>query len=219
MLRKFRIFRILVALVITNSEDINSYESKEENEPKPLYSIVAASKRAKSFEKHYPKQVNSWAQYIEGQGSIPKKPLDSYTTISRNNKESARNKPVIEANIAGNPKNVLLDTGSANNVIDYNYLKGLSEKYPNIKMFRQGGVLKCANGSDLPIIGYTVLTVKLGDNSTETKFTVVQEIFPNVILGMKYMQSTGLSINPSKCRATINDCVIPFASQHSYQEN
>lgn len=200
-----------------SSEHVAAYAEDfgdERQQPtKELYSIVTAKKTCTPPIKQYPKSVVSWAQYINNQGSKPRKPLDSYTTISKSNKESARNKPVITARIGSQDKNVLLDTGSVGNVIDYNFLASLQKQGTPVKILRYNGALKCANGSDLPIIGYTLLPVKVGYQSHLTKFIVVKAIFPNVILGMSFMQKSGLSVDPSNMCARIKQDSVPFVSQ------
>lgn len=79
--------------------------------------------------------------------------------------------------------------------------------------------LKCANGSDLHVTGYAVMNVKLGSHIIQTKFTVVDKLSPNVILGMKFMKKLDISLNPSEQCIKIYRPgsqfaeVVPFISQ------
>ena len=204
-------------------EDFHEYEDGRNNENVPqMYVIQKKSK----IEKIYPKLVNNWAQYVEGQGKKPKNHI-ARTVISSSQSEVAQHKPVIKVNLFESSKNVLLDTGCDSNVIDYNYLKSLSVKN-SFKVLPRKSSLKCANGSPLSVIGYTVLPVCIGSKKISTKFTIVEKIFPNVILGMKSMRLFQLSVNPSKECAEMQIRkgfssgieIVPFLSQsQSHQEN
>ena len=57
--------------------------------------------------------------------------------------------------------------------------------WEGLKIYQQRGALKCTNGSDLKIIGYTVLPVSIGNNVCNAKLTMVQIIFPKIIIGMQ----------------------------------
>ena len=162
--------------------------------------------------KKEPEEINHWLGYINGKAKKPK------TVISISNPERARNKPIIRAKVNGADKNILLDTGCENNVIDYGFLKKIS-KGNSVNFLQKQGRLKCANGSPLPILGYTVLPVKLGDHVSEMKFTVVEEIFPNVIIGLKYMKRLGITILTGEDAVKIHNTTIPFISKTESVEN
>jgi len=190
--------------------------------------IYSISKNNVSFnhrkEKKYPKHVQSWSQYIEGSGGKPKKAISTvndsqsrYTKISYSNPEPAKNKPIVCGKIFGVTKNLLLDTGAEANVIDFNFLKSLNGKFGKVKIYRKHSNLKCANGSPLSVVGYSVLPVNLKGKEFSIKFTVVDSIFPNVILGMQSMRKMKLIIEPLNGQAKIIDLngesnIIPFIS-------
>jgi len=79
--------------------------------------------------------------------------------------------------------------------------------------------LRCANGSDLLVLGYSVLDVKIGSQTTQAKFTVAQQLSPNIILGMKFMKKMDVTLKPSSQCITVGipgsntRDVIPFISQ------
>ena len=124
--------------------------------------------------------------------------------------------------IADTKQNFLLDTGAETNVLDFELLKKLIQPGKNIKLYPQKTSLKCANGNSLSVIGYTVIPIQIGDSLKMVKFTVVDHIFPKVILGMRFLRKFKIVINVSKSQISFrNDAgnliVVPFLS--SAQEN
>ena len=79
-------------------------------------------------------------------------------------------------------------------MIDFSFLKSLTGS----KIYHKSGSLKCANGSLINIMGYTILPITINSKTVRTKMTVVNEMFPNVILGMKATYTLNLSVHPSK---------------------
>lgn len=198
-----------------DDEPVEAVVQKENHtkEPNALYTIQQEKKK-----KVYPKNICAWAQYINGEGKMPKRSY-ARTVISSSRSEIARHKPVIQVKICDKYKNVLLDTGCDTNVIDYSFLKSLTGG----KIYYKSGTLKCANGSLINIMGYTILPLTIDSKTVRTKMTVVNEMFPNVILGMKAMHTLNLSVHPSKECAelhTLNGTrvEIPFISQTNKQE-
>jgi len=209
---------------------------ESDNEPHEDTTIYSILKPSVQKSKKYPKPVNAWFQYINGNGNRPKMPLtkisstkDSksiaashYTKISSSNSEPARNKPIVGGTIAGVKKNFLFDTGAETNVIDFGLVKELNKEGKNLVMYKQKTSLKCANGSPLSVLGYTVVPIQVGDLVKMVKFTVVEKIFPKVILGMRFMRKCNVTVNPSKSQISFNNeagnlIVVPFVS--SSQEN
>jgi hypothetical protein len=170
-------------------------------------------------EKQCPQPVLSWLQYIEGNGGKPKRPLYSETLISKSSPETAKNKPVVRGKIGNLAKNMLIDTGSDNNVLDYKLLLELAKLDTDIKFLKNDGILKCANGTDLTIRGYTVLKINIGGTIFQTKFSVVSEIFPRIILGTRFLRSAKMKVDISNLCASFFDpsrqseIVVPFISQ------
>ena len=110
-----------------------------------------------------------------------KKALKSeYTCISSSNSEPAKHKPIVNGRVAGINKNILLDTGAETNVMDFELLKQLKSEKNKLKIFKQKSTLKCANGSSLFAIGYSVVpvtigTIKKGDNKPLIKGRVCNQ--------------------------------------------
>ena len=82
--------------------------------------------------------------------------------------------------------------------------------------------LKCAYGSSLSVIGYTVVPIQIADSVQMIKFTVVKQIFPKIILGMNFMRKFKIIVNAPKSQISFindngNQIIVPFVS--SLQEN
>lgn len=201
------------------SKEAEEFPQIEQDAPEMKNSYAEAcyslSLQKKQKPKTYPKYIENWAQYIAGQGKLPKSGV-ARTVISSSNDELARHKPIIKASIMNIPKNVLIDSGCDTSVIDLNFLKKIGGK-----IYYKDGSLRCANGSPMKIVGYSVLEVLIGSRKAKVKMTVVSSIFPNVILGMRAMRNFNLVINPAdECVELKNSSVdkkcaeiIPFISQ------
>ena len=108
---------------------------------------------------------------------------------------------------------VLFDSGAETNVISYELLKQLEQEGMRTRLDRVNGRLKCANGSLINIMGYTTVEIQIGTKQVPIKFTVVENIFPKIIVGLRMMKQWKIDIIPS------NDCIrvegvdIPFMSK------
>ena len=77
-------------------------------------------------------------------------------------------------------------------------LKQLNSGKNKLKNFSQKSTSKCANGSSLFAILYRVVPVTIGNRVLNAKFTVVEIIFPRIILGMNLMRKFNIVLEPSK---------------------
>ena len=90
-------------------------------------------------------------------------------------------------------------------------------------MYNQHSSLRCANGSSISVIGFSVLPITIGSKTIKLKMAVVDTIFPNVILGMGAMRKFNTIVNPSneciELRNVENSIIerVPFVSQSSKQ--
>ena len=174
-------------------------------------SIQKSNNKIKS--KVYPKQINNWSQFINGQGGKPKE-FDNVTKISHTNPESARNKPIVSVEIENNGKaNVLFDTGCDCNVVDYSFFEKLAKLDKSLKIVPKTSQLTCANGTKLNVIGYTILKFKIESVEIKAKFTIVETIFPKIIIGIKTMIKEKISVNAGMCCLDIKGRMV--ASFHS----
>lgn len=164
------------------------------------------TKKKSDVKTAYPREIYLWTNYIEGHGAKPRKAYyKSRTVISSNNKEPAANKPIVTCRVSGENKNVMFDTGSESNVIDAKFATKL-----RANILQKNGRLRCANGTPINVIGYTVLHMNIGNTHFPCKFTVVSELFPNVIVGIKTMKKEKIVIDPG------NDCVHTKAGKISF---
>ena len=168
-------------------------------------------------------EIDEWLNFVNGDGEKPMhsdKPSDfskqkATTVISRSNVELARNKPVVSCIVEGRSKNVFFDTGSENNVIDFEYVKSIGCKM----IERQSGHMKCANGTPLKIMGYAVVNVSVGTYNFKCKCTVVEKIFPNLIIGLKTQKRQFIDISASRDCIIIRGEEVQFVSKVAVSEN
>ena len=165
-------------------------------------------------------EIDQWSKYVNGNSNAPSitphnvaeisthKPT---TVISTSNPEYAKNKPVVKCIVENAPKNVFFDSGCESNIIDSQYLKKLGSKI----LWKEGGHIKCANGSPIKIVGYTVITVNVGRSSFKCKCTVVERIFPKLIIGIKTMKRECIDISASRDCIIVRGEVINFISKVS----
>ena len=158
----------------------------------------------------YSEEINEICDYVNGKNNTLSKPSKTVITDSRS--EHAENKPVVQCKVFGKNKNILFDTGCESNVIDWTYLKSLSS-LSKIKILRAQGNMRCANGSIIKILGYTVLPLNIGGMIKEIKFTVVQAVFPNVIIGLRQMKADKIMVNPRYDRIEIDGVHAQFVSK------
>ena len=113
-------------------------------------------------------------------------------------------------------KNVLVDTGSQSSVMDYSFLRSLQAGGKKVKILYRNALLTCANGSNLAVIGYSVLNLQIGTKSFRCKFSIVETMSPHVILGMNFLRQACMSVDPANGQVVLNSDgsmeKIPFIS-------
>ena len=185
---------------------------------------IKKRKRYNPRGKIVPDDIEQWSLYVNGKNHNPpsikteNKPAvrqNCKTVISKSNPEYARNKPVVACKVEGNNKNVFFDSGCESNIIDYEYAKRLGCKV----LFRPRGQLKCANGSPLMIIGYTVVNVIVGKSSFRCKCTIVEKIFPNLIIGIRTQKEENIDISAGRDCIIIKGERVDFLSKVTVSEN
>ena len=155
-------------------------------------------------------EINAWNCYVMGTGAKPK---HAETIISENHTEKAANKPIVKCKVGGKDIPVLFDSGAETNVIDCEFLNKLSENNRNIKFLKREGRLKCANGTKMRIIGYAFVNMTIGLSQVSAKFTVVCDLFPKVIIGIRTMKKEAIDITPRKDCIVSNGVELPFLSK------
>jgi len=189
---------------LLNTIDTQKYSRK------PVIRIVTKPKITKSIYGKYDDEINRTADFINGVKQSSHRP--ARTVISQSCSEYAANKPVVKCKIANVEKNVLFDTGCESNVVDYNFLKRLS-KTNHVKMLHMTGNMKCANGSPIKIFGYTKLDVTIGDVKKRMQFTVLDEVFPNVIIGIRQMKQDHIDVQAYRDCIKVGTNCVPFVSK------
>jgi len=211
--------------ILENGQNIDEYFEEQGASSPQVFTIQRYTNMKHTDKKPtplYSKVVENWAQYIDGQGEKPKIKQYSPTLITNSGTESARNKPIITIKAESVPKNVLVDTGSDCNVIDLNFFKSLAKYNPSLKILPKVNTLSCANGSKLSVIGYTILNFSIGGVCLSEKFTIVDKIFPNIIIGMRTMIKNYITVVPSSRCVLIgrkNSISVPFVSRKSNSLN
>jgi hypothetical protein len=200
---------------ITSMKELVETENTEE---KPFETQIVKQRRnyTRRFTPktdHY-KEVESWANYVNGQGNLPRKPYyKAKTLISTSRSECAANKPIISCKIEGEIINTLFDTGAESNIADFTLVEKFRRINPKIKVIKREGRLNCANGSPIKIVGFTFLYVRIGNKIIGMKFTVVDKIFPKLIVGIKYMKRFDIKVIPASDSIMIGEEKIGFLSK------
>ena len=215
---------------------IESLEHESNFECKTM-NTESGKKRVRTFSnkkatKHYPQEILELENYVTGR-SINKetvKLLKSYnreratkamTVITKTHPERAKNKPVVIGSIQTVESKIFIDSGSEINVIDRSFLlNDLKVKEECIK--RTNSTVKCANSSQLKVLGKVTLKVQLGMNSQEVDFLVTDKLFPNVIIGIVAMKLLDIVMDVRRDGIYVNEFFIPFLSKvetTTYQKN
>lgn len=99
-------------------------------------------------------------------------------------------RPSISVDILGTKIECLLDTGARVNVMRYNTLRQISD----VKLEPSEEKLKCANDSQLEVMGKVDLVVTIGARKGKVTFIVVRNISPEVIGGIDMQRKLGLEL-------------------------
>lgn len=155
-------------------------------------------------------ECEKWVEYIYGKG---RKPKYQKTLISESRSEGAANKPLVCGKCEGTVTKLFLDTGAETNVMDASFFRELQSKNKNLKLIASKSVIRCANGSTMRSLGITFVKLSFGNVNTIAKFTVVRDLFPRIIVGMRTMKGVGLILEPQKDCVRVGNEEIPFVSK------
>jgi hypothetical protein len=149
----------------TNPHIVEGYNEDMVDEPQRLSTI---SKPKVVFSKLRPKfcsrEINGWADYINGNGPFPQnRESRAKTLISSARSEPAANKPVVRCSIGYDiTTSILFDTGAEGNVVDKKLMERVLSQDKNARFIRRSGRLTCANGSPIHVLGYTAFKIRIG---------------------------------------------------------
>jgi hypothetical protein len=165
--------------------------------------------------------ISKWVAYVEGRGQKPNRKIAQAksapkTKISECHSELASNKPLINGTCAGQRAKIFLDTGAEMNVIDSAYLKSLMTHCDGValKQNASNGNVTCANGTKMRAVGIVNLRLGIGNCLSEQKFTVLESIFPKIIVGLRSMKSMDICVDPANdCAVIAGKVRVPFVSK------
>lgn len=202
------------------TDDHNEDEEEEEkNEDASLLVISKPTVRVKrraviySPSQQQQREVDQWNAYIQGNGRRPKQ-TGAKTLISEHHAEPARNKPLVEGRCAGMKTKLFLDSGAELNVVDYDFVRSLLEQDLKLHFKAVKSQIQCANGSRMVVMGIASLPIQVGCATVVQKFSVVKDLFPKLIIGIRTMKTMGIVMDPAKDSVVVNGVMrVPFVSR------
>ena len=158
---------------------------------------------------------DKYCNYINGNGAKPKMALKKYepTLISTSRPEKARNKPIVECNVANMPVKVMFDTGADLNVINQELVEKICKKNPAVKIFNSATRVTCANRTTEICVGKVQLNVVIGPTVTAHVFDVMPNIFPHMFIGLRSMKKYEVKVNAADDCIEIQNIKLPFISK------
>lgn len=156
-------------------------------------------------------EVDQWVEYIKGNARKPK--MSTPTLISSSRPERAANKPLVHGIIEGKPTKIFFDTGAELNVVDETFVNELKSKKPELRIDRVNSTIRCANDSRMKALGRIKLDLTIDGIKMPQEFTIVQGIFPKVIVGIRQMKKCNISVDPSNDSIWISSHRVPFVSK------
>ena len=158
-----------------------------------------------------------WTNFILGHGAKPKensRKICAPTLISKSNAEPAKNKPVVSGRCFGVGTNFFVDSGAEVNVVSHQFVQSLINQQFPVKFSPTNSRIQCANGSKMAVFGEAVLSLDIGGVRIAQKFTVVDNLFPKIIIGIRTMKAMGIRIDAATdCIYMGNNVKVPFISR------
>ena len=190
-----------------------STRRKKNNEKKKQMPKMSARQPGPQRCKQYPQEINDLYDYIQGKRSWKKVRLNNKadTLITKTNPEKAKNKPIIRGKCEGYNVKLFLDTGAEINVIDKTFLRTLN--IPEGKIHKDNKIIKCANNSKMNTHGWVTLRIGAANLVRPCKFWVVDQLFPNVIIGIRGMKDLKMAVDPANDCVWVNEAKIPLLSR------
>ena len=207
------------SISITSAND-SSKENEQElvNTVEEMVLVKEKSRKSRTTFNKDDKQVLSWAQYVQGQGNKPKRPLTrkagNVAETVVNHPREVRDKALIFCGIEGRKTKVLFDTGATLNVISRDFFNEIN-KNGTIKVKETEKILKCANNSKLQTFGNAILNVQIGNTWCRKIFTIVNRLSQKVIIGLRGMKASGIVVDVEKCGIVCKNEFVPFIGKIS----
>lgn len=134
------------------------------------------------------------------------------TLISNSRSEVARNKPLVMGKCGSSVTPILIDSGAGLNVID----EGFVESLPVESIVRRDdweSKIRCANDEVVRCRGRVTMSVRIGSFSEEMTFSVMPNLFPRVIIGLRQMKHSKMVIDPPNDSLWIGKEKVSFISR------
>lgn len=142
-----------------------------------------------------------------------RKPVNySRTVISQSRSEEARNKPLVMGKCGSSMTPILIDSGAGLNVIDESFVNSLSSECI-IRRNNWEGKIRCANDQVVRSKGNITLMVKIGSFIDKMVFSIMPNLFPKVIIGLRQMKASKMVIDPPHDSLWIENERVQFISK------
>jgi len=167
----------------------------------------------KTMPKHTHKERNQYYDFKQsGQRSYRKPRNYSRTVISLSRPEEARNKPLVMGKCGSSMTPILIDSGAGLNVIDETFVETLPSECIIKRNYREGKI-RCANDQVVRSKGNITLMVNIGSYRDKMVFSIMPNLFPKVIIGLRQMKSSKMVIDPPRDSLWIENERVKFISK------
>ena len=103
-------------------------------------------------------------------------------------------RPSVCVEINKNKYECMLDTGAKISVLEFDLTKSMGK----LKVNETKMDIRCANGSKIPIMGKTIINVKLGNIMKEIEFYVTKGVIPRMIGGINLLNEFDIRLKISE---------------------
>lgn len=128
----------------------------------------------------------------------------------RRNTETAVNKPLVMGKCENKVTPILIDSGAALNVIDESFVKEFGD---SIRIKPESLTIRCANNGKVASLGKVVMKIKIGSHEEFMKFSVIPNLFPRVIIGLRQMKRSDIVVDPRHDSIWIRNQQVQFISK------
>jgi hypothetical protein len=206
-----------LSVITEETDENNDCLTIQETEPRTLNQETwkgqrkekKRTKRTRIQDSEYHKNITEWVDFVNGKQS--KKPKHYQpTVISESRSETAANKPLVRGKCESRNVPILIDSGAALNVIDESFVKEFGN---NVKIRPESVTIRCANNGKVASLGKVWVKTKIGSHEEYMKFSVIPNLFPKVILGLRQMKHSDIVIDAKFDSVWIKGDKVPFMSK------
>ena len=197
---------------MANNDCFTILETEEEKPKIPRRRTCQKKEKRRKFHDHdvrYHENINEWVDYVNGRKH--QKPMHyNPTVISESRSETAANKPLVRGKCEGRSVPILVDSGAALNVVDESFVK---EFCGHLKLRPESLTIRCANGGKVASLGKMTMKIKIGNVEERMKFSVIPNLFPKMIIGLRQMKHSNIVIDAKADSIWIRNEKVPFVSK------